>query len=159
MFCSSCGSCMEIEFKYCPSCGKENKAVAPKAAASSPSNNNNENIVETSANRPTTFKAFMAIKHEERSSHIKPAKKQRLLDKQELTTNIGLIQKCWLQNGFSGCIKETTKLRQNLRAWTAIQTRVSRWPISSNHPWVCPYVFSVERYKSNPAIHPWIGNP
>ena len=89
MFCSSCGSCKEIEFKYCPSCGKENKAVALKAAVSSPSNNNNENNVETSANRPTTVKAFMATKNEERFSHFKPAKKQRLLDKQELTINIG----------------------------------------------------------------------
>ena len=92
MFCSSCGSRMEIEFKYCPSRGKENKAVVPKAAVSSPSNNNNENNVETSANRPTTFKAFMATKHEERSSHFKPAKKQRLLDKRELTINVGLME-------------------------------------------------------------------
>ena len=34
----------------------------------------------------------MATKHEERSSHFKPAKKQRLLDKQELMINIGLIE-------------------------------------------------------------------
>ena len=34
----------------------------------------------------------MATKHEERSSHFKPAKKQRLLDKQELMINIGLME-------------------------------------------------------------------
>ena len=82
----------QIEFKYCPSCGKENKAAAPKPAVSSPSNNNNENNVETSANRPTTSKAFMATKHEERYSHFKPAKKQCLLDKQELTINVELME-------------------------------------------------------------------
>ena len=124
---------MEIEFKYCPSCGKENKAVAPKAAVSSPSNNNNENNVETSANRPTTFKAFMATKNEERFSHFKPAKKQRLLDKQELTINIGLIefneeglasplrgktlpQKIAKNADYKTVLAAALKKRQNLRA-------------------------------------------
>ena len=34
----------------------------------------------------------MATKHEKRSSRFKPAKKQRLLDKQELTINIRLME-------------------------------------------------------------------
>ena len=102
MFCSNCGSRMQITFKYCPSCGKENKETnndfsrnrdeVPNAAVSNHSTNNNKNNTETSGNSRATFKAFMTKKNEERTSHFKPAKKQRLLSKQEVTINIGQME-------------------------------------------------------------------
>ena len=57
----------------------------------------------------------MATKHEERSSHFKPAKKQRLLDKEELTTNIVLIQKYEVAKnaGYRTVLAAALKKRQN----------------------------------------------
>ena len=129
---------MEIEFKYCPSCGKENKAI------SSPSNNNNENNIETSTNRLATFKAFLATKHEGRSSHYKPAKKQRLLGRQELTINIGLME--FNEEGLASPLRGKTlpqKIAKNADYKTVFYIILvySDGQSAKNHPWVCPYFF------------------
>ena len=94
---------MQITFKYCPSCGKENKEtnndfsrnrdkLALNAAVSNHSTNNNKNNAETSGNSRANFKAIMTQKNEERTSHFKPAKKQRLSSMQEVTINIGQME-------------------------------------------------------------------
>ena len=62
----------------------------PYAAVSNPSTNNKD--TESSSNSRATFKAFMTKKNEETTSHVKPAKKQRVLSKQEVTINIGQME-------------------------------------------------------------------
>lgn len=94
MFCSSCGTCMQISFKFCPSCGKgkvEDKGEHSRNAASS----SNESKESKNSRPNTSFKEFMSKKNEENASNFRPSKKARVADianKQEVSINIGIME-------------------------------------------------------------------
>ena len=70
MFCSSCGMRMQINYKFCPSCGNtkgHDNDEENRNALSSES--------QTSSQSTTSFKSFMIKKQEERASHFRPSKK------------------------------------------------------------------------------------
>ena len=87
MFCSSCGTRMQIKYKFCPSCGNA------KGHDKGEENNNAPSSESQTSSRPTTsFKSFMSKKQEERASHFRPSKKPRFTAKQEVTINIGVME-------------------------------------------------------------------
>ena len=148
--------CMQISFKFFPSCGKgkvEDKGEHSRNAASS----SNESKESKNSRPNTSFKEFMSKKNEERASNFRPSKKARVADianKQEVSINIGIMElneeavgiplrgkslplKIAKEVDYDTLLASALKKRGDYEKTfdcERVQASISRWAIRSNHP-------------------------